>query len=341
MRPEPVVPVFVLMFLASACVRPIAAFTCEDSTQCNGGICQPTGLCSFDAASCASGQRYGAASGDASDMCVNSDPPMCDLAQPFGTPDLVAGIQSTTEDGTLRLSLDEKTGYFFSARGAPSDKKLLYTASRPAVLGRFDVPVPLTSLNIATQYHPSITNEGRDLFFASYRKDSNDIYQATRASASVSFTDVALPVTAINSTASEVQPYVTHDGKTIYFVRDEIKVFRATTPHGTGFTAPAGVSEINPSNADANPGPSADGLTLYWSSLRPGGAGDLDIWEAHRATTDLPFSDFALVRNVNSPAMDAPSDISPDGCRLYLTSARSKRIAIYVASRPPLVAPGR
>ena len=109
-RPEPAVPVFLLLFLASACVRPIAAFTCADSTQCNGGICQPTGLCSFDDPGCASGQRYGAASGDASDVCVDVDPPMCDLAQPFGTPDLVAGIQSTTEDGTLRLSVDEKTG---------------------------------------------------------------------------------------------------------------------------------------------------------------------------------------------------------------------------------------
>jgi len=339
-RPEPAVPVFLLLFLASACVRPIAAFTCADSTQCNGGICQPTGLCSFDDASCASGQRYGTASGDAGDVCVEVDPPMCDLARPFGTPDLVAGIQSTTEDGTLRLSVDEKTGYFFSARGASGDKKLLYTATRPAVLGRFDVPVPLTMLNLNTQYHPSITNEGRDLFFATYR-NSNDIYQATRASASVSFLAAPQPVTGINSAASEVQPYVTHDGKTIYFVRDEIKVFRATNPDGAGFTGPAEVGEINTSIADADPVPSDDGLTLYWASARPGGAGDLDIWEAHRATTDMPFGDFAPVPNVNSPAIDAPSDISRDGCRLYLTSSRSKRIAIYVAARPPLVAPGR
>lgn len=55
------------------------AFQCETDAQCTGGPaagrCQLlTGFCSFVDGACASGQRYGAASGSLSNVCVGDEP---------------------------------------------------------------------------------------------------------------------------------------------------------------------------------------------------------------------------------------------------------------------------
>ena len=64
-----------LLALASCSPFSAGAFTCTDDSQCDlaGGICQPTGFCSFVDASCASGQRYGENSGDLSGICVGEE----------------------------------------------------------------------------------------------------------------------------------------------------------------------------------------------------------------------------------------------------------------------------
>jgi len=51
----------------------VGEFTCSDDAQCVGqamGVCQPDGYCSFPAADCPSGQRYGEHSGPRSGQCV-------------------------------------------------------------------------------------------------------------------------------------------------------------------------------------------------------------------------------------------------------------------------------
>jgi len=331
-----------LLLTISACVRPPAAFRCTSSDQCtSGGVCQPIGLCSFDDAMCPNGQRYGAASGDLSGVCVGAEPDggptQCNLAKPFGSPVLVAGIASTAEDASLRLSPDEKTAFFFSAR---SGTKLLYTATRTSVTAPFSNVSVLANVNTDNQYNPSISADGLTLFFASYRSSGigdNDIYEATRKTLTGDFTNIR-PTPNVNTAASEVQPYIAHDGNTLYFVRtlpSGLGVFRATGSLSLGFTSAGIISAFDGPTNDSDPVPSADGLTMYWASDRPGGTGDLDIWEAHRATISGTFGNLQPVSGVNTIGLDAPSDVSEDGCRLYLTSTRAGKTGIYVASRPP------
>jgi len=337
-----------LVVLSTACVRPATAFLCANSDQCTGGgVCQTTGLCSFEDPTCMSGQRYGAASGDLSQLCVDAEsgsgsnggePPACDPAKPFGTPVLVQGVASMAEDASMRLSPDEKTAYFFSAR---SGSKLLYTATRAAASATFSNVAVLANVNTSDQYNPVVTSDGLTLFFASYRTTGvgdNDIYQATRTALTADFTDTRLTPN-VNSSASEVQPYVTRDGTTMYFVRTAPAtgdtVFRALGSVTRGFTNPIPVAELDGPTNDADPVLSSDGLTLFWATDRLGGMGDLDIWQASRPDTASAFGDLVPVSSVNSPAFDSPSDVSVDGCRLYITSIRSGRTAIYVATRAP------
>ena len=85
---------------AGACVSPTSVFTCEQSTQCTvGGMCQPTGYCSFPDLGCPSGQRYGDAAGDGlAGTCVggggtiDADPndPDADTPPPDANPNCLA-----------------------------------------------------------------------------------------------------------------------------------------------------------------------------------------------------------------------------------------------------------
>jgi hypothetical protein len=329
------------LVVTAACVHPAAAFRCSSSEQCTGGgICQPIGLCSFSDPDCSSGQRYGMASGDLGGVCVGDEPdapPRCDAGKPFGAPVLVAGLASATEDASLRMSPDEKTGYFFSAR---SGSKLLYTATRPRVTAAFSGVSVLANVNAGDQYNPAISADGLTLYFASFRPvgvGNNDIYQATRATQTDDFTNIHLAPN-VNSSDSEVQPYLTRDSATLYFVRTVAAaqvVFRATGSITVGFANPNMVTELHGPTNDTDPVISADGFTMFWGSDRAGGMGDVDVWQAQRTTPSGAFGQIAPLTSVNTPGFDSPSDISADGCRLYLTSTRNGRTGIYVATRPP------
>lgn len=50
-----------------------AAFNCATDDVCDGGLCEPTGYCSFFDPTCPSGRRYGEHSGGLSGQCVPSD----------------------------------------------------------------------------------------------------------------------------------------------------------------------------------------------------------------------------------------------------------------------------
>jgi Tol biopolymer transport system component len=102
-----------------------------------------------------------------------------------------------------------------------------------------------------------------------------------------------------------------------------------------GFADPGVVAEIDGPTHDSDPVLSADGLTLYWGSDRPGGMGDVDVWQAQRISATATFGIPVPVASANTGGFDAPSDVSEDGCRLYLTSTREGRTGIYVATRPP------
>ena len=64
-------------------------------------------------------------------------------------------------------------------------------------------------------------------------------------------------------------------------------------------------TELNTPSIDGCPIQSPDGRSLYMASTRPGGLGGIDIWVAHRASTDDPWgTPENLGEPVNSPADD-------------------------------------
>ena len=81
---------------------------------------------------------------------------------------------------------------------------------------------------------------------------------------------------------------------------------------------------VNSSSGDWSPSISADGLTLYFNSNRPGGYGDYDLWVTKRPTVSDPWgTPVNLGPAVNSSAWEAFPSISADGLSLFFESPRT------------------
>ena len=73
--------------------------------------------------------------------------------------------------------------------------------------------------------------------------------------------------------------------------------------------------------SDQHPAISKDGLSLYFSSNRPGGCGGLDIWVSQRASADSPWeAPFNLGCTINSSTDDMAVSLSTDGHKMYFHS---------------------
>ncbi len=73
-----------------------------------------------------------------------------------------------------------------------------------------------------------------------------------------------------------------------------------------------------PNSFQATPWLSADGLTLYFSSDRPGGQGGIDLWVAERNSIDDPWNaPINLGPPINTARADLGPSLSADGLTLY------------------------
>jgi Tol biopolymer transport system component len=67
---------------------------------------------------------------------------------------------------------------------------------------------------------------------------------------------------------------------------------------------------------------SKDGLSLYFVSDRPGGAGGLDLYVAQRETVDSPWGAPANMTSINTAGADFAPNLSIDGHLLFFASNR-------------------
>ena len=104
------------------------------------------------------------------------------------------------------------------------------------------------------------------------------------------------------------------------------------------FGTPTKVLNVNTSSREFNPSISADGLSLFFNSNRPGGIGGIDMWVTTRETTDDPWgTPVNLGPTINTPFGDYGPRISADGLSLYFDTRQSGASGaiddIWVATR--------
>ena len=80
---------------------------------------------------------------------------------------------------------------------------------------------------------------------------------------------------------------------------------------------------VNSPAADNNPTVTADELTMYFASDRPGGLGLVDIWVTRRASRSSPWEPpVNLGPPINTAFIDGAPALSPDGHLLFIHSNR-------------------
>lgn len=102
----------------------------------------------------------------------------------FGAPSLVPGVNSAFDDGQPNVRRDGLELFFYSSRpdaGAQGGNDI-YVATRASVDGPWTIPVNLgANVNsAASETRPSLSWDGRTLYFGSTRAGSSDVYVTTR-----------------------------------------------------------------------------------------------------------------------------------------------------------------
>ena len=133
----------------------------------------------------------------------------------------------------------------------------------------------------------------------------------------------------VNSSVMDSTPGISADGLSLYFSStrfggwaDLWATTRATVSDPWDPPVKLGPM-VSSSYTDDTPSISDDGLTLYFSSFRPGGHDNMDIWRATRETTDDQWgAPVNLGPTINSSSFDWSPSISADGLLLVFSSNR-------------------
>lgn len=202
-----------------------------------------------------------------------------------------------------------------------------------------------------------ISPNGLELYFNCNRpggSGEHDLWVTTRATTQDEWGEPVNLGATVNSAYADWAPGMSADGLELYFTsgrpggsggEDIWVTTRATTEDDWGPPENLGPT-VNSSANDVGARMSADGLSIFFTSNRPGGIGSLDVWVTTRARKDQSWGQPEnLGPSVNSSADDCAASISADGLRLYLCEWAIYRPGghggcdIWVATRPTKDAP--
>jgi Tol biopolymer transport system component len=204
-------------------------------------------------------------------------------------------VNSSSDDGSPGISADGLSLYFSSGRPGGSGNADLWVATRPTTAADWGTPVNLgpTVNSGAGEVWPSISADGLQLYFSEwevYRPGGygdSDMWVTTRHTVSDPW---ATPVNLgpiVNSSARDTSPSISADGLSLFFHSNRLGGYgdgdlwittRATKDDDWG--APVNLGPpVNSSAEEGAPSISADGLSLFFHSNRPGGFGSWDLWQ--------------------------------------------------------------
>ena len=199
--------------------------------------------------------------------------------------------------------------------------------------------------------HPAISKDGLSLYFHSNRPGGFgglDIWVSQRASLDDPWGPPQNLGPPINTSGNDQVPFLSRDGHWLFFASDrpgglggpDLWVSRRTHKHDDfGWQPPVNLGPtVNSAFEDNGANLFKDEcgtVVLYFTSNRPGGLGDHDIYESQQQD-DGSFAPATLVPELSSPQRDTRTAIRRDGLEMLLTSNRPGSqglIDLWVATR--------
>ena len=240
--------------------------------------------------------------------------------------------------------------------GAAVDDDALWSSwSTPQNLGA-------TINSSANEQHPAISKDGLSLYVSSDRaggKGGLDIYVSHRESINDPWGPLANVGSNINSASNDLAPSFSPDGHLLYFHSNrqggcggaDLYVSRRHDKRDDFGWGPAKNlgCVVNSTFDDAGPTifeDEATGITtLYFTSTRPGGPGDFDIYASTRVGDEADFGPAVLVPELSGPFRDTRTAIRRDGLEIFLSSDSQGRLGgngsqdLWVSTRPTTLDP--
>ena len=144
---------------------------------------------------------------------------------PFGKPVIVDLVCSGCRDGFPAVSSDALQLYFCSDRAGGYGGDDVWMATRASTSSPFEPPVNVGPAvnSAANDCEPTISTDGRELFFGSDRKGGSggdDIWVSSRSSPAQPFRKTVNAGREVNSGFSDQRPYLSPDGATLLFMSD-------------------------------------------------------------------------------------------------------------------------
>jgi hypothetical protein len=233
----------------------------------------------------------------------------CNPASPFAPPRLIEGFWDPGVQGpnyAFTFSPDLLT-LFVVRLESPLDGFTVFRASRASLQAPFGALQPSLRANgLQAPLFLFMSDDNLRLFTSTY------IY--TRSSATQPDFDMTR---GFDSLLPNVPFWVSADQKRIYFGGADVTMADLAD---LTISSPRPIASLNSSSEGNSPVLTRDELTIYFSSLRPRGAGEpsWDIYMAKRAKVSDDFGAPQLVPELSTNAQERINYVSPEGCTVYL-----------------------
>jgi len=243
-------------------------------------------------------------------------------------------INGSDHDSAPDLSQDGLTMFY---EHIPGD---IWTATRPSVGGAWSAPTKLDCPPCTEEFHemtPSISSDSLTLYYTSTENvygppeewDLCDNWSVSRETVTSPWGNkTALPAN-INTEYNEYCPEISADGLMLFIRSDRPGVYgdtdfyvctRASTTDPWSDPVNLGPN-VNSSKGELRCSISSDGQTLYFTSNRPGGYGEEDIYYSRYVDGEWTAA-VNLGPTINTPYREVTVEISPDGSELFFSSDR-------------------
>lgn len=244
--------------------------------------------------------------------------------------------------------------------GGGQDALLAKLSTDFSMASAFDNTVNLGApVNTAdSDQHPALSANGLSLYITTQRAGGaggDDLWVARRANPQAAWGAPQNLGSVINTGSNDRVPTFSRDGRSMFFGSNrpggqggiDLYLSTRTDPQDDfGWTAPVNLGPGINTAADEDGATFFEDLatganTLYFTSNRPGGPGDYDIYASRRNAEGL-FAAPVLVNELSSTGRDTRTALRRDGLEIFLTTDRPGGLGlldVWVARRASTLEP--
>jgi Tol biopolymer transport system component len=261
-----------------------------------------------------------------------------DAGGTFGTPQVVTGLRSDTDDVLdPTMTFEQLEIYFASPTGGQTD---IWVSTRTVATDPWGPSTLVAELSSPqNDQGPEVTVDGLTMYLASDRGGSGmRIYVSQRRTRDTPWA-TPTPVSSLGTSTLDEAPGLDRSQLNLAFASQrgtatDAHLFSATRPDtSAAWQNIAELSALNSAWQDTDPALFSNGAGLVFASRRLTQGGTSDLFEAARPDETSPFASLAPITALNTSFNEEGPWLSQDGTLILFASDRSGHYRIYQASR--------